>query len=108
MTYKEIAEMVAGIGFSYAYRFFPEESVPDLPYIVYYYPSNDDFGADNLNYVPIANLNIELYTQNKDFVSEASVEAVLEANGFFYQKTEYYLQTERMYEVLYQVQALIS
>lgn len=108
MTYKEIATMISSIGLSYAYRSFPEESCPDLPYIVFYYPSNDDFGADNVNYVPIVNVNIELYTENKDFTKESAVESVLTSNGFFFEKTETYLTTEHMYMVLYEIQSLID
>ncbi len=108
MTYKEIATMVESIGLPYAYRFFPEKQVPALPYIVFYYPNNDDFSADNINYVPKVNLNIELYTKSKDIEVEESVEAVLEQNGFFYDKTESYLPTEHMYEVLYEMQFIRS
>ena len=104
MTYTDIATMLTSIGLPYAYRFFPEKQVPSLPYIVFYYPNNDDFSADNENYVPIVSLNIELYTKNKDFATEEAVEAVLKENGFFYAKTEAYLPTERMYEVLYEMQ----
>lgn len=108
MTYKEIATMVESVGLPYAYRFFPENEAPLLPYIVFYYPDHDDFSADNINYVPIVNINIELYTENKDFTKESQVEAVLTANGFYYEKSELYLQTEHMYEVLYEVQVIIK
>ena len=108
MTYKEISTMIGTMGLSYAYRFFPLNEAPALPYIVFYYPNNDDFSADNENYVPIVDVNIELYTENKDFDTESSVEAVLKQNGFFYEKSEYYLETEQMYEVLYQIQDVIK
>ena len=104
MTYKDVSGMIEAIGLPYAYRFFPEKQVPNLPYIVFYYPSNDDFPADNINYVPIVNLNIELYTKSKDFETEESVEAILRSNGFYFDKTETYLPTEHMYEVLYEMQ----
>ena len=100
--------MISTMGLSYAYRFFPLNEAPQLPYIVFYYPNNDDFSADNENYVPIVNVNIELYTENKDFDTESSVEAVLKQNGFSFTKSEYYLQTEQMYEVLYQIQDVIK
>ncbi len=104
MTYREIAEMIASIGLPYTYYSFPIGQAPNLPYIVFYYPSNDDFSADNKNYVPILNVNVELYTQEKDFDTEATVETVLAANGIYYSKTESYLESEQMYEVLYEFQ----
>lgn len=108
MTYKEIASMIDSMGLPFAYRFFPLDHAPQLPYIVFYYPNNDDFSADNINYVPKVNINIELYSENKDFETESSVEAVLNQYGFYFEKSEYYLQTEQMYEVLYQIQTLIK
>ena len=81
-------------------------SAPDLPYVVFHYPSSNDFGADNENYVSIDNLAIELYTENKDFTNESNVEAVLSQNGLFFDKTETYLNTEHMYMVLYEIQII--
>lgn len=106
MSYEAIATMVSGMGLPYAYFSFPENQAPNLPYIVYHYPNNNDFGADNINYVRIDQVNIELYTENKDFETESSIEAVLKENGFYYEKTESYLRTEQMYMVLYEIQAI--
>jgi hypothetical protein len=108
MTYKDIADMIDEMGLSFTYYSFPIGEAPSLPYIVFYYPSNDDFGADNKNYVPIVNLNIELYTENKDFSTEQTVEDVLEAHDIFFSKTETYLTSEEMYEVLYEMQIAIE
>ena len=66
MTYKEINNMISSIGLDYAYYSFPVDEAPDLPYIVFYYPNYNDLGADDINYQTIAQLNIELYTENKD------------------------------------------
>lgn len=108
MTYQEIATMINGIGLPYAYYSFPEEQAPALPYIVFYYPDYDDLGADNINYQTIANLNIELYTQNKDFTQEYAVEEALQQAGLFFRKSESYLESEQMYEVLYEIQLVIT
>lgn len=101
MTYKEIAEMIEGIGLPYTYDAFPNNIAPLPPYIVFNYPQNNDFGADNINYVSIDTLNIELYTSEKDFTTEASVEAVLNANGLFYEKTETYIRQENLFQIQY-------
>lgn len=101
MTYQEIKTMIASIGLPCAYDTFPNNLAPQPPYIVFNYPQNNDFGADNKNYVSIDVLNIELYTAEKDFQQEASVEAVLEANGLFYEKTEAYIRNEHLYQITY-------
>ena len=101
MTYKEIKTMIASIGLSCAYDHFPNNVAPEPPYIVFNLPQNDDFGADNTNYCSIDVLNIELYTANKDFNTEQSVEAVLNANGLFYEKNETYIRTENLFQISY-------
>lgn len=106
MTYQEIATMISSIGLSYTYDRFPNNIAPNPPYIVFNYPQNDDFGADNINYVSIDTLNIELYTDHKDFITEQSVEAVLNANGLFYEKTETYIRAENLFQISYVCQVI--
>ena len=108
MTHTQIATMINSIGLPFAYYSFPEDEAPDLPYVVYYYPSSNDFAADNSNYVDVSNLNIELYTENKDFTAESLVESVLKQNYLFYDKYERYVESERMYQIVYQIQLIIK
>lgn len=108
MTYKEINNMISGIGLDYAYYSFPVDEAPDLPYIVFYYPNYNDLGADDINYQTIAQLNIELYTENKDFGLEEQVEDVLTSNNLFFSKSETFIQQEAMYEVLYEIDIVIK
>lgn len=93
--------MISGMGLPYTYDSFPNNIAPAAPYIVFNFPNNDDFAADNINYVSIDTLNIELYTATKDFTTEAAVEAVLTANGLFYQKTETYIRQENLFQIRY-------
>ena len=108
MTYEQIADMMTDIGLPFTYYSFPENEAPQLPYIVYYYPGTQNFPADNKVYQINQTLNIELYTRSKSFDYEAAVETVLEANGLVWDKTESYIDTEHMYEVLYELEVLIN
>lgn len=108
MTKEEITEMIASIGLPYAYYSFPEKEAPELPYVIYNYPNSDNFGADNRVYARIDALDIELYTANKSPEREAQVESVLNGAGLFWNKTETYINTEHMYEVLYEMEVLIN
>ena len=108
MTHAEVYTMLTSTNLPVAYRFWKIGSVPSLPYIVYYYPNHDDFIADNKNYTSIAALNVELYTKNKDFTTEAAVESALNADGLVYDKTETYLESENMYQILYESEVIIS
>lgn len=107
MTRKEIYDAIAAAGLPVAYYAFPEGSVPPLPFIVYYYPNSNNFGADNAVYQKIEALNVELYTEHKDFNTEATVEAALASLGFW-QKSETFITSEQMYEVLYQTEVLVN
>lgn len=108
MTFQQIASMIESIGLPFTYYSFPIGEVPALPYVVFYYPQNNDFKADNSNYQKIVRLNVELYTKSKDFSTEAQVEGVLNANGLVFARSETYLSTERMYEVLYEMDVVVQ
>ena len=101
MTFQEVKQMIESIGLPYTYDSFPNNVAPAPPYIVFNYPNNDGFGADNTNYVSIDLLNIELYTSTKDFELERNLEAVLNANGFYYDKTETYIRQDNIYQITY-------
>ena len=106
MTYKEIATMIGSLQIPFTYNSFPDNVAPEPPYIVFNYPQNNDFGADNVNYVSIDTLNLELYTNNKDFELEETVEAMLNSNGFFYEKSETYIRQENLYQITYITQVI--
>lgn len=90
------------------YHHYDEGSAPELPYLIFYYPSSDNESADNVVWSNINRLNIELYTDNKEFSIENEIEAVLSEHGFFYEKSEQYIKDEKMYEVLYEMEVFIN
>ena len=108
MTYVEVSEMLDSIGIPVAYYQFPEDSGQEPPFICFYYDSDADLKADNTNYQKIRNLTIELYTDEKDFELEETVEAVLNANEFVYMRYEASIDTERMYMVTFQTSVIIT
>lgn len=108
MTYKEIAQLIDGIGYPYAYYQFEKETAKEPPFICFYYPGRDDFLADDSNYAQITELTIELYTDNKDFAAEAAVESALEAAEIVYEKDETYIGSERMYMITYTTEVLFN
>lgn len=108
MLLTDIKTMLAETKLPSTYFSYPEKGAPPLPYIVWYLPQSNNFVADDLVYKPISALNIELYTDNKDFTTEATVETVLNNWHMVWQKSEAYLDTEHMYEVLYEMQIVID
>jgi hypothetical protein len=62
--------------------------------------------ADNVVWERIDELNIELYTDKKDPDIESKIEDILTAHELPYEKSEVWIEDEKMYEVLYQTQIL--
>ena len=48
-----------------------------------------------------ASVHVEIYTDKKDLAVEKKVEDVLDAHEVFYNKSETWISSERLYEVLY-------
>ena len=107
MTYAEISQMIDSMGFDYNYYQFPEGEAPEPPYILFYYPSRNDFQADGINYTKITQLNIEYYSAEKDFDGEAAIETVLDEHDLSYTKEEQYIEQEKMYEILYTMEVTL-
>ena len=101
MTLEELAGMLEKAGFPFAYDHFAEGESPDRPFICYLLPQSDNFSADGKVYLKVSSVNIELYTDSKDLSVEQKLEAVLDTHGIFYDKTEVWIESEKLYEVLY-------
>ena len=106
MTYAEILSILSEMNLPYAYDHFAEGESPDPPFMVFLFPRSDNFGADNKVYQKINVLHIELYTDKKQPNVEAQVEAVLDAHEIYYDKTEVWIASERLYEVLYEMEVI--
>lgn len=108
MTYRQVAEMVSSIGVPYAYYQFPNNTGVAPPFVCFYFDSSNDFAADNVNYQRIRPLVLELYTDNKDFTLEQTVENILNQNGLVYSREETFLDSEKMYMVTFQTNIIIT
>lgn len=108
MTFKEVADMLATAGYPVAYRMWRENEAPELPYICYYYTGMTPETADNTHHAQIYSLNVELYTQNKQFDVEANVDNALLNAGLVFTKEEAFLTDENMYEILYLTEVIIN
>lgn len=108
MTTQDVASMIASVGIPTAYYEFPDNTGQEPPFICFYYPGDNDFKADNINYAKINRLIIELYTDSKDFALEAAVEQVLKDNELAFIRNETYIDSERMYEVIFETQVIIT
>lgn len=108
MTYEQVYAMIETIGVPNAYYQFPNGTDQACPFVCFYFTDSNDFAADNTNYQRIRPLAIELYTDNKDFDLENTVETILNQNGFVYSREETYLDSERMNMVTYTIEVIIT
>lgn len=108
MTYKELKTLVGSIGLPFAYYEFPDGTEQAPPFVCFLLEGSDDLAADNVNYQKIRRVIIELYTDEKDFALEQTVEDVLTANGIYYARDEAYIDAERMNQLTYEFDAVIT
>lgn len=97
----DLMQLMEEIGLPFAYDHFAEGESPDPPFITFLLPGSDNFAADGKVYLKINEVHIELYTDEKNPETEALVENVLDAHEIFYDKTEVWIESEKLYEVLY-------
>ena len=100
----QLAHLLEKTGFPFTYDHFAEGESSDPPFICYLLPGSDNFAADGRVYFRISEVRIELYTDRKDPGAEALVETVLDDAGIFYNKSEVWIQSEKLYEVLYSME----
>lgn len=91
-----------------AYYSFEIGKAPKLPYVIYYYPTSSNEYADDTIHASIQNLNIELYTKTKDYRTQLKVEKALKDASLLFSKTESYIDSEHMYETLYESEVIIN
>lgn len=103
-----ITEIMEALQLPFAYDHFAEGEGPDPPFICFLLPGSDNFAADGRVYFKATMVNIELYTNLKDPELEQHVEAVLDERGIFYDKTEVWIESEQLYEVLYSFEMEVS
>ena len=104
MKYEDVMAMLTECNLPFAYDHFAEGESPDPPFLVFLFPGTDNMFADNQVYYKVNELNIELYTDKKDPEIEIQIEDILSDHEIAYEKTEVWIESEKMYEVMYQTE----
>ena len=99
---QDLKTLLDQLGIPVAYSHFNKATNP--PFVAYRRYSQSNFGADNKVYEKVDNYYIELYTEFKDVELEERLEDLLtQADIFFNVESEDYIDTEKMYQVVYAV-----
>lgn len=96
-----LLEVIKHIGLPNAYHHFAEGESPEPPFLIYLLTASDNFSADGRVYFKANEVHIEIYTDYKSPNIEKKVEAVLDEHGIFYNKSEVFIESEKLFEVLY-------
>ena len=87
-----------------AYRAFPIGAAPSLPFICFKEIESNNFVADCKVYHKITEVDIELYSDQKDTVSEEGIESMLNEKKIVWDKSEYYIDSENMLQIVYGIE----
>ena len=104
MTYEQINEMMQEMELPFAYHHFSEGESPEPPFLLFLSPGENTFSADNSMYFSFKMLDIELYTDRKQPELEEQIEMVLSHHKIYYTKSETFIDSEKLYEILYEME----
>lgn len=102
MTQKKLYSILKQTGLPVAYHHFKNTTAP--PLICYLRINNDNILADDRVYVKCPNYRVELHTDEKAPEIEELLENLFDENEFVYDVDETYIESEKMYEVIYYIQ----
>lgn len=101
MTLIELKRILDATGYHVAYSHFNKQT--KLPYITYLATYSSNVHADNKVYKKINNVDIELYNKIKDMQVEQTLEDLLDENELPYNKVETYIESEKVFQIIYEV-----
>jgi len=104
MTQAELFEQLQSLGMPVSYGEFKKS--PSPPFITYLFAYSSDMNADNHNYVDISNYQIELYTTKKEPAQEKLIQDKFKELRIPYSKTESWLESEKLRQVIYEIQLI--
>jgi hypothetical protein len=106
MTQSELFIQLKTTGYPVVYSHFDSNDnnpPPEPPYIVYFRLNDDNISSDAKVHGKFKNYQVELYTSIKDLAAERKLEAVLNEIDTEYETFETYIESERLYQVVYQI-----
>jgi hypothetical protein len=104
MTQAELIQALKSLGMPVAYSEFTSPQTP--PFICCQHVYSRDIMADNQNYVEVGFYQIELYTSKKDPAVEKLVQDKLKELKLPYSKIETWLDDDKVFQVIYEVQLI--
>lgn len=106
MTLEELYAVLNATGIPVTYHSWSDsdDERPALPFMTYQVAYSNNFMAENRVYLTVQHVDIALYTAIKSPETEETVEEALNSADLPWQKTETYLDSERCFQIIYEVE----
>lgn len=104
MTYIDLIMAMRSLGLPCSFESF--DSPPPIPYTVVAYSHNVDVMADNINYLDVANHQLEYYNDVKHPPTEKMIEDKLRELRLPFRKTGRRIEEEDLYQIVYEIQLI--
>lgn len=102
MTYADLIIAIRSLGLPCDFESF--DSPPPIPYTVVAYSHNVDMIADNVNYLDVANYQLEYYNEIKHPPTEKLIENKLREFRLPFRKIGFWIKEENLYQIIYEIQ----
>ncbi len=100
ITETDLYNLLSTLEYPVAYDHFTSKEVT-IPFILYRNTDSSAFRADDKSYILGHNYIVELATEKKDLTVENSLETLFDNNNLPYDKTEDYIESEKIYQIRY-------
>lgn len=100
MDEAKMRELLNSSGIPFVYHIW--KNPPALPWGVYRFSNTSEMYADGILFFVVRQYQIELYTDKKQPEVEQKLQDVLTHAGIAFSKSETYIESEQMYQILYE------
>lgn len=104
MSLEAVYSILNKTGYPVAYSHFKGKVTP--PFITYVTSDSLNYFADNTVYKKCRNIKIELYTAEKNLEAENKLELLLLENELPFEVSEEWIDTEKVFQRIYEIQIL--
>lgn len=102
MTYEELLDILRPIGIPWAYHHLNGKQAP--PYGVYLDVDDDPFHADDITYTYFREMRLEVYSLERDPALDKRVRDALDAAGISYDVDYTWVESEDLYETIFEIE----
>lgn len=104
LSIQELSAHLKTLGIPVAYSHFQQGEHVKLPFICYLDLGSDNIQADNIAYVKVKQVRVELYFNKKDYELEERLERLFDELGLYYNAYEHWIAYESMFQREYELE----